>query len=262
MPVGYACGWPAARIKPRNRRMSRLKSAQCAACRRVRRLGLDVAIDWRLRAEVVVCVSSAPPCRLAIACCRCLGVVRRARRRSRQRAHRRAGDRPHRRGRAPAHRKRPHPGLDRARRRRHRAPHRGARARGQHQLGGVRARQQQRRADRPADRRAALPHGRLRPVLARPRPVAHRQHHAELRRPAGSPGQRHRRHLPHHARSRHRHHLRRRAAHRQAAAALSVGAGRLQGQGQLASRSTTASSSASPACWRCSSPSCSWSRAA
>ena len=41
-----------------------------------------------------------------------------------------------------------------------------------------------------------------------------------------------RRHLPHHARSRHRHHLRRRTAHRQAAADLSVGAGRLQGQGQ------------------------------
>ena len=67
-----------------------------------------------------------------------------------------------------------------------------------------------------------------------------------------------RRHFPRHARSRHGHHLRGRTAHRQAAADLSVGAGRLQGQGQLASRSTTASSSASPACWRCSSPSCSW----
>jgi len=43
----------------------------------------------------------------------------------------------------------------------------------------------------------------------------------------------HRRHLPHHARSRRRHHLCRRAADRQAAAALSVGARRLQGQGQL-----------------------------
>ena len=42
-----------------------------------------------------------------------------------------------------------------------------------------------------------------------------------------------RRHFPRHARSRHRHHLRRRIAHRQAAADLSVGAGRLQGQGQL-----------------------------
>ena len=41
------------------------------------------------------------------------------------------------------------------------------------------------------------------------------------------------RHLPRHARSRHGHHLRRRIAHRQAAADLSVGAGRLQGQGQL-----------------------------
>ena len=35
---------------------------------------------------------------------------------------------------------------------------------GSHQLGGVRARQFGRRADRPADRRAALPHGRLRPA--------------------------------------------------------------------------------------------------
>ena len=43
----------------------------------------------------------------------------------------------------------------------------------------------------------------------------------------------HRRHFPHHARSRHRHHLRRRTAHRQAAADLSVGARRLQGQGQF-----------------------------
>ena len=43
----------------------------------------------------------------------------------------------------------------------------------------------------------------------------------------------HRRYLPRHARSRRGHHLRRRIAHRQAAAALSVGAGRLQGQGQL-----------------------------
>ena len=90
----------------------------------------------------------------------------------------------------------------------------------------------ERRADRPADRRAALPHGRLRAVLARPRALAHRHHHAELGRPPGAPGQRDRRHFPHHARSRHRDHLRRRAAHRQAAAALSVGARRLQGQGQ------------------------------
>ena len=44
--------------------------------------------------------------------------------------------------------------------------------------------------------------------------------------------QRHRRHLPHHARPRHRDHLRRGAAHRSDAAALSVGARRLQGQGQ------------------------------
>ena len=118
-------------------------------------------------------------------------------------------------------------------RRRDHPPHRGARARGRQQLGGVRARQQQRRADRPADRRAALPHGGFRAVVARPRPVAHRQHHAELGRPAGPAGFAERRHLPHHARSRHGDHLRGRAAHRPAAAALSVGAGRLQGQDQL-----------------------------
>ena len=65
-----------------------------------------------------------------------------------------------------------------------------ARARGQHQLGGVRARQFRRRADRPADRRAALPHGRLGPVLARSRPVARRHHHAELGRAPRAAGQR------------------------------------------------------------------------
>ena len=70
-------------------------------------------------------------------------------------------------------------------------------------------------------------------MVARSRPAAHGQHHAELGRPAGSPGLPERRHLPHHARSRHGDHLRGRAAHRQAAAALSVGARRLQGQDQL-----------------------------
>ena len=123
-------------------------------------------------------------------------------------------------------------GVGRARRRRHRAPHAAAGTRGLDQLGGVRARQFRRRADRPADRGAALPHGRLRPVPARPRPLAHRHHHAELGRAARAAVQRHRRHLPHHARSRHGRHLRRGAAHRPAAAALSVGARRLQGQDQ------------------------------
>ena len=116
---------------------------------------------------------------------------------------RRAGDRPHRRRRAPAHRRRPHPGLGRARPRRHRPPHGRARARRQHQLGGVRARQYRRRADRPADRRAALPHGRLGPVLARSRPVARRQHHARAGDRPDRQDSADRRHLPHHARSRH-----------------------------------------------------------
>ena len=57
--------------------------------------------------------------------------------------------------------------------------------------------------------------------------------HAEFGRPPGAAGEHDRRHLPRHARSRHGHHLRRGTAHRQAAADLSVGARRLQGQGQL-----------------------------
>ena len=158
--------------------------------------------------------------------------ISRSRRRSGQRARRHRRNRSHRRRRAAAERQRPHPGLHRARQRRHRAPHRGARPRSRRQLGGVRARQFERRADRPADRRAALSDGRLADPVARPRHVAHRQHHAELRRPSGPRRQRDRRHLPHHPRSRRRHHLRRRAAHAEAAADLSVGARRLQGQGQ------------------------------
>ena len=135
--------------------------------------------------------------------------------------------------RAAEDRKRPRPGLDRARPRRHRAAHRGARPRGRQFLGGVRARQYRRRADRPPDRRAALPHGRVRPVLARSRPVARRDRDAERGRTPGAAGLGHRRRLPHHARSRIGRDLRAGAALRQAAAALSVGAGRLQGQDQL-----------------------------
>ena len=91
-------------------------------------------------------------------------------------------------------------------------------------------------SDEQIDRLIVAPHYRMvdsGTVVARPRPVAHGQHHAELGRPAGPPGFAERRHLPHHARSRHGDHLRGRAAHRPAAAALSVGAGRLQGQDQL-----------------------------
>ena len=139
-----------------------------------------------------------------------------------------------RRGRVSAHRRRPRPGFDHARRRRHRPPHRGARPRSRQQLGGVRARQQRRRADRPPDRRAALPDGRLRTDLARSRLLAHRQHHAVVRRSAGARGQRDRRRFSHHARSGHGDHLRRRIAQPEPAAALSVGAGCLQGQSQFA----------------------------
>src|ERR1043166_7946035 len=52
-------------------------------------------------------------------------------------------------------------------------PHRGGGARGGPELGGVRPRQQQRRADRSPDRGAALSHGGLRSVVAGPRPAAH-----------------------------------------------------------------------------------------
>ncbi len=120
------------------------------------------------------------------------------------------------------------------------------------QLGGVRARQFQRRADRPADRGAALSDGRLEDPVARSRPVPHRQHHAELGRPAGPRRQRHRRHLPHHPRSRRRHHLRRRAAHQRSCRRSICGSPTPTRTRSTASRSTTASSSASPACSRCS----------
>ena len=189
------------------------------------------------------------------------GGAGRARGRSRQRAHRRHGDRSDRRHRTAKNRHRPHPGVDRSRRRRHRPPHRGARTRGRHQLGGVRAHQHQRRADRPADRRAALPHGRLRPVLARPRPVAHRHHHALDRRPAGEAKPT----TPPTF-----------SASRSIPAPSSPSSPNCAPTGcrrsicgsrtptrtrSTPSRSITASSSASPDCWRCSSPSCSWSRA-
>ena len=142
-----------------------------------------------------------------------------------------AGDRSHRRHRAAPHRRRPPPRFGRTRARRNHPPHGRARARGQHQLGGVRACQYRQRSDRAPDRGAALPHGRLRRVLARSRPLARRQHHLERRAPR-PPGQRDRRHLPHHPRSRQRHDLRARAAHGQAQPALPVGARSLQGQGQ------------------------------
>ena len=131
-------------------------------------------------------------------------------------------------------RRRPHPGVDRARRRRHRPPHRGARRARPGKNWAVFALANN--SDEQIDRLIVAPHYRMvgfRAVVARPRPLAHRQHHAELGRPAGPAGLAERRHLPHHARSRHGHHLRGGAAHRQAAAALSVGARRLQGQDQL-----------------------------
>jgi len=70
--------------------------------------------------------------------------------------------------------------------------------------------------------------------VARSRPVAHRVHNAFIWRSAGTPGEPDRGRLPHHARSRDGDHLRRRTAHAEPAAALSLGAGRLQGQGEFA----------------------------
>ena len=151
--------------------------------------------------------------------------------RGHQRATRRLGDRSHRCGRTAPQRGWPHSRFGGTGSRRHHPPHGRACARRQHQLGGVRARQYRRRADRAPDRRAALPHGGLGRAVARSRTVARRQHHLERRAP-GAPGQRHRRHFPRHARSRQRDDLRARAAHRQAQPALSVAAGSLQGQDQ------------------------------
>ena len=155
-------------------------------------------------------------------------------------------------------RNRPHPGVGGARRRRHRAPHAAAGARGLDQLGGVRARQHRRRADRPADRGAALPHGRLRHPVARPRPVAHRHHHAD--RPAsGRSGRTARpptssasRSIPAPSSP-----TSRSCAPTSCRSSI-CGSPTPTRTRSTASRSTTASSSASPVCSRCSSPSCSW----
>ena len=240
--------------KPRNRRNVDRGCLLHGNCTHSHAFGGNRATSWGDRSWS----SSALP-----AAWRCLPsslpvTSARLRGRGHQRPYRRVGDRPDRRGRTAPHRRRPHPGLDRARPRRHRPPHRRPRPRRQHQLGGVRARQSRRRADRPPHRRAALPHGRL-GILSGPTSAC-RASPASRRageRP-GATGQRHRRHLPHHARSRRGHHLRARIAHRQAAAALSVGARRLQGQGQQLHALPRHRHRHRRPAWRCSSPSCSW----
>ncbi len=90
---------------------------------------------------------------------------------------------------------------------------------------------------------------------------AHLRHYRQPGLPAGACRERRRRRVPADARSRHDRHLCRRTAHAEAAAAASLGARRLQGPAPPACRSTRASSSASPACWRCFSPLSSSSRA-
>ena len=117
-------------------------------------------------------------------------------------------------------------------RRRHRPAHGRARPRGRHQLGGVRAGQFGRGSDRPPDRHSALPHGRLRPAVARPRrspassasrraatgPTGRTSATADVFRITLDPGA-----VMTYVDG---------TAHRQAHPDLSVGAGRLQGQGQ------------------------------
>ena len=145
-----------------------------------------------------------------------------------------------------------HRGLGGARRRRHRAPHAAAGTRRLDQLGGVRARQFRRRADRPADRGAALPHGRLRAVPARSRPVAHRHHLADRRASGRSsstappPTSTASRSIP--ARSS----PTSRSCAPTGCRSSICGSPTPTRTRSTASRSTTASSSASPACWRCS----------
>ena len=118
------------------------------------------------------------------------------------------------------------------------------------QLGGVRARQQRRRADRPAAGGAAFPARRLGPLLARPRRIAHRQHHAEPGLRAGPPAEPGGRRLPHHARSRRRRHLRRRTAHAATCRSSISGTPTPTRTRSTATRSIAASCSASPACSR------------
>ena len=191
-----------------------------------------------------------------------LPALRRRSRQHPQRSQRRARHRPHHHRRTDQDRDRPNSGFGGARSRRHRAPHAAARARRLDQLGGVRAGQYRRRADRSPDRRAALPHGRLRNSVARSRALAHRHHHAKLRRASRS-GSRARPPTS--------------IASRSTPATSSpsspncapttcrssiCGSPTPTRTRSIRSRSTTASSSASPDCFRSSSPSCSWSKAA
>ena len=101
---------------------------------------------------------------------------------------------------------RPHPGLDRARRRRHRPAHRGQRARSRRAavVDRVRSDQRFRRAIDPPDRRAAFPLRRLRRRLAGSRLVAHHHHHRKPGLGARARGQPGGGRLPPDARSRER----------------------------------------------------------
>ena len=155
---------------------------------------------------------------------------------------------------------RPHPGVDRARRRRHRPADRGqrARARGAARLDRLRADQRFRRAIDPPYRSPALPFRRLRPRLARSRLVANRDHHRQSGRGPRTRGQRGGGRFPLDPRSGNDRDLCRGTAHADAAAALFVGARRVQGQVDQPHALRGDSRSASPVFWRCFSPSSSW----
>ena len=137
------------------------------------------------------------------------------------RSHQRGGDarRP---GRPPA-------SVDRARLGRHNPTHRGRGqgARLDAELDRLRVDQRHGRTDRAPDRRSALPLAGIGRHLAGPRVLAALDHHGEPGLPAGTRGQRRRGRVPPHARSRRHRHLCGRAEDAQAAAALSLGAGRL-----------------------------------
>ena len=127
-----------------------------------------------------------------------------------------------------------------------------ARARRLDQLGGVRARQFRRRADRPADRRAALPDGRLGPAAG---PISGCRASSPSRRAPASGRSGRTAPPPTCSASRS---IPARSSPTSPSCAPTACRSSICGSPtptrtrSTASRSTTASSSASPACWRCS----------
>ena len=179
--------------------------------------------------------------------------IDRPRRRGGERAHRRDRDRPHRRRRTGQDRQRhasqvsTAPGADGIVRRIERAAREGSTNWAVFALANT--------GDEQIDRLIVVPHYRMVGsglLLARPRPVAHRHHHAELGRAAGAAGQRR---PPTSSASRS---IPARSSPTSPSCAPTGCRSSICGSPtptrtrSTASRSTTASSSASPACWRCS----------